>query len=497
MKKIVSLNYSILFCVFLITITAFSYVYAGENLSSDSGIETCKELVKNNPDSAEAQCKLADVYIDKYLKSENKEKKWLFLAMKAARQAQKIDAASPLPHISLAILYSVQGKSDNADAEIDKAIELDPNNKRVKELIKARERAERMKVLQEARDLFIKGEQASDPDEKISYYTRAIKLDPDYPEVYKNRGRTYRKKKDYDRAIADYKKAIELNNKDPQTFNRLGYAYYLKKQNNKAIKNYSKALELDSNYEKAYSNRARAYYNNKDYDRAIADYSKSLALKPDDDNALAMRGLCYRKKEDYDRAVNDYNASIDIDPTDAQIYNNRGVAYYLKGEIARAIADYKKALELKPGYKKAEENLDLALRKQRILAPAKTEKKPKPKKISAKDYNNRGVEYHKKKDINSAIDSYSKAIELKPNYALAYYNRGNSWYALKKYDRAKADYTAAIRLDPDNPSSYVNRSRIWVKKKDYQRASKDIKTAIRLDPDNKKYKRALKKIEKR
>ena len=135
--------------------------------------------------------------------------------------------------------------------------------------------------------------------------------------------------------------------------------------------------------------------------------------------------------------------------------------------------------------------------KQRILAPAKTEKKPKPKKITAKDYNNRGVEYHKKKDINSAIDSYSKAIELKPNYALAYYNRGNSWYALKKYDRAKADYTAAIRLDPDNPSSYVNRSRIWVKKKDYQRASKDIKTAIRLDPDNKKYKRALKKIEKR
>ena len=38
---------------------------------------------------------------------------------------------------------------------------------------------------------------------------------------------------------------------------------------------------------------------------------------------------------------------------------------------------------------------------------------------SAKAYNNRGVAWDKKGDYDRAISDYSKAIELKPRYAIA------------------------------------------------------------------------------
>lgn len=74
----------------------------------------------------------------------------------------------------------------------------------------------------------------------------------------------------------------------------------------------------------------------------------------------------------------------------------------------------------------------------------------KTKKSNANIYIDRGVAYARKKMFNDAIDDFTKAIELRPDYALslAYYNRGLTNYKMNKYRLAKKDFLQTIKLDP-------------------------------------------------
>jgi tetratricopeptide (TPR) repeat protein len=47
-----------------------------------------------------------------------------------------------------------------------------------------------------------------------------------------------------------------------------------------------------------------------------------------------------------------------------------------------------------------------------------------------------------------AVDGYSEAIRLKPDYPEAFYNRGIAYDDLQEYEKAIADYSEAIRLKP-------------------------------------------------
>ncbi len=48
------------------------------------------------------------------------------------------------------------------------------------------------------------------------------------------------------------------------------------------------------------------------------------------------------------------------------------------------------------------------------------------------------------KDYSKALDDYSKAIEIDPNYASAYFNTGNTYIVLKEYSKALEDYNRTI-----------------------------------------------------
>ncbi|MGB7338491.1 MAG: tetratricopeptide repeat protein [Phototrophicaceae bacterium] len=82
------------------------------------------------------------------------------------------------------------------------------------------------------------------------------------------------------------------------------------------------------------------------------------------------------------------------------------------------------------------------------------------------------------------IDCYTKAIELKPDYADAYYNRGNSLQTNGDLTGAIQDYNKAIEIKPDYSEAYNNRGGYYFKQGDYYKAKADFAKAVQLDPNN-------------
>ena len=97
-------------------------------------------------------------------------------------------------------------------------------------------------------------------------------------------------------------------------------------------------------------------------------------------------------------------------------------------------------------------------------------------------YNNRGVAYDEKDEIDRAISDYTKAIELKPDEAVAYSNRSAAYIDKGDLDRAIGDCNKAIKLKPDYAEVYYNRGLAYGIKGDFDHTIEDCNKAIELKP---------------
>jgi tetratricopeptide (TPR) repeat protein len=76
---------------------------------------------------------------------------------------------------------------------------------------------------------------------------------------------------------------------------------------------------------------------------------------------------------------------------------------------------------------------------------------------TAQSYFDSGETFRTRGDWVTAIEEYTQAIRIDPNYAWAYIYRGWVYNEKGDYDRAIADLTQAIRLVPNYAAAYNNR----------------------------------------
>ena len=105
-------------------------------------------------------------------------------------------------------------------------------------------------------------------------------------------------------------------------------------------------------------------------------------------------------------------------------------------------------------------------------------------KECAGSYSNRGIACAKLNKHERAIEDFSKAIALNPNFAEAYNNRGLAYAELNKYEQAIGDYDRAIELNPALAAAYINRGNAHTNLNKHERAIKDYGKAIELNPDD-------------
>jgi len=100
----------------------------------------------------------------------------------------------------------------------------------------------------------------------------------------------------------------------------------------------------------------------------------------------------------------------------------------------------------------------------------------------AKAYSNRGLAFCDRGNYDAAIEDCTIAIELDPTAALAFNNRGLAYADKGKLDEAIGDFTQAIQLAPYLALPYNNRGLVYCDKEQLDAAIADCTKAIELDP---------------
>ena len=96
------------------------------------------------------------------------------------------------------------------------------------------------------------------------------------------------------------------------------------------------------------------------------------------------------------------------------------------------------------------------------------------------EYFNKGIAYYDQGEFDEAIEEFTEAIELDPEYAIAYYNRGWAYDEKGEYDEAIADYNKAIELDPELDVAYFTRGFLYMALGEKEKAISDFEKCIEV-----------------
>ncbi len=201
-----------------------------------------------------------------------------------------------------------------------------------------------------------------------------------------------------------------------------------------------------------------------------------------------------RAREAYERAIQledqgNHAAALSLlweaaglAPRDADVQNRLGEALERIGALDAAVDAYRRALAARPSFRKASNNLILALvktgkgpeavaRARALVAEAPTD----PDR-----YFTLGLA-QSEQDVEGAIQTFRKVLELAPRHALARYNLA---LVLRRADRlpeALAELERALAIEP-RPEAHYTMGVIYWHQGDLDRAAAALRAAIAAEP---------------
>jgi tetratricopeptide (TPR) repeat protein len=172
--------------------------------------------------------------------------------------------------------------------------------------------------------------------------------------------------------------------------------------------------------------KAEVLYKEKDYDQALSVLEQFLAQNPGAYQANILIGDCYREKGEYDKAIETYTKAIEESKEDE-----------------------------KTG-----------------------------KEIAAKGLAAIGDCYVRMGDFDKAQGYFKQSIDAVPENETLAYNVGEIYFSNQKLDEAIQYFTIATQIKPDWPPPYYKLGLVYLNKADYEKAKENLRKFLELEPDS-------------
>lgn len=251
------------------------------------------------------------------------------------------------------------------------------------------------------------------------------------------------------------------------------------------------SAESKAKQAKALHAQAYALYKKKQYLTAIPLIDHAIALQPENVDFWTFKSYLHGKAQQYPQSLAAAEQIVKLDPDSAEGYSVRGTAkYFLKYKPADILDDYRKAYALDYRSTNFYSNyLDL-LKDEKLYDEVKDVyanyeglRRDDPESLDEENSDvpfYAGVAYFNTGDFRRAVELYSEAIRISPNFSGYYVNRGGAYDELEEYTKALDDYARAIQWEPKNANAFYNRGVTFMTLERYEEALRDFRQANKL-----------------
>ena len=118
------------------------------------------------------------------------------------------------------------------------------------------------------------------PGEAVTYYSKALELNPSYDRAHFNLGTALDKSGKRDEAVEHYKSAVRINPLNMEAHNNLAVAYVERGELDQALIHYAEVIRLKPAFAEGYFNLGNAWIRKGKPKEALEAYAKAVQLKP-------------------------------------------------------------------------------------------------------------------------------------------------------------------------------------------------------------------------
>jgi tetratricopeptide (TPR) repeat protein len=186
-------------------------------------------------------------------------------------------------------------------------------------------------------------------DEAITNFTQSVRLNLRDDWAYNCRAVAQEGKGNLEAAIADYQAALRISPDYANVYVNCGLLLqYQKHALDIAILDYSEALRLDPTNADTYLVRADAYWEKKSYAQAGNDFTRAVELQPTQAEYYFRRGNFQFRMTNYTAAASDYDEGARLGSTNCWDWNQLGYFHERMTNFVAAISNYTWCIQLAP-----------------------------------------------------------------------------------------------------------------------------------------------------